>query len=137
MEVVAHYESWTDPDSRIGYNDVLEVHYWGRYPEETSKEIYFLAPWLGTIRFVSLNEREPSGVHYQYAEYFERYSPPDTPTFPWFDAFENRTHVPNGFFEDFLASPVNGAPIAGRLRGWSGSRDAVISNDALDAAGTR
>jgi len=54
-EVVAHYDSWRDPDSQIRYEDVLEVHYWGRYPEPTSREVYHLGKGLGTIRFESKN----------------------------------------------------------------------------------
>ncbi len=132
VEVVAHYDTWRDPDSRIEYEDVLEVHYWGRYPEETSKEIYHLGKWLGTIRFETLNLQEPSRVLYQYAEYFERYTPPEEPTRPWFDPFKNATHVPNGFCEDFLRPPSSGGAVATHLRDWSGTADAVISADAPD-----
>jgi len=132
VEVVAHYDSWQDPDSRIEYEDVLEVHYWGRYPEETSKEIYHLGKWLGTIRFETLNLQEPSRVLYQYAEYFERYTPPEEPTRPWFDPFKSATHVPNGFCEDFLRPPSSGGAVATHLRHWSGTADAVISADAPD-----
>ena len=89
VEIVAHYDSWRDPDSQIRYEDVLEVHYWGRYPEPTSKEVYHLGRGLGTIRFESFNREEPSGVHYQYAESFERYTPPEAPALPWFDPFNN------------------------------------------------
>jgi hypothetical protein len=132
VEVVAHYDTWSDPDSGVEYQDVLEVHYWGRYPEESSKEIYHLARWLGTVRFETLNAREPSGVRYQYARSFERYTPPDQPALPWFDPFRSSTHVPNGFCEDFLLPPSTGAPVATHLRGWTGTADAVISSDAPD-----
>lgn len=132
VEVVDYFETWTDPDSGIEYPDVLEVHYWGRYPDEQSKEIYHLAKWMGTIRFETLNTQEPSGVHYQYAEYFERYTPPDMPSLPWFDPFQNETHVRNGFCEDFLLAPAPGAPADSHLRDWSGTVDAVVANDAPD-----
>jgi len=132
VEIVAHHDTWRDPDSRIEYQDVLEVHYWGRYPEETSKEVYHLGKCFGTIRFETLNVHEPSGVHYQYAEYFEHYTPPEQPALPWFDPFKNTTHVRNGFCEDFLLPPSPGGAVATHLRDWSGSPDAVISTDAPD-----
>jgi len=132
VEVVEHYDAWRDPDSGIEYRDVLEVHYWGRYPEESSKEIYHLGRWLGTIRFETLNADEPSGVRYQYALSFERYTPPDQPALPWFDPFRSATHVPNGFCEEFLLPPSTGAAVATHLRGWAGTPDAVISDDAPD-----
>ena len=111
VELVAHYDSWRDPDSQLLYQDVLEVHYWGRYPEPTSLEVYHLGRGLGTIRFESKNRQEPSGVHYQYAESFERYTPPDAPALPWFDPFNNRTYVRNGFCEDFLIPPAQGGAV--------------------------
>lgn len=132
VEVVDQYETWRDPDSGTEYQDVLEVHYWGRYPEESSKEVYYLGKWLGTIRFETLNVQEPSGVHYQYAESFERYTPPDQPALPWFDPFRSATHVRNGFCEDFLLPPSSGGAVARYLRGWSGTADTVVGNDAPD-----
>ena len=132
VEIVAHYDAWRDPDSQILYEDVLEVHYWGRYPEPTSQEVYHLGRGLGTIRFESFNREEPSGVHYQYAESFEPFTPPDTPVLPWFDPFSNRTYVQNGFCEDFLALPAQGGAVGDYLRGWSGSIDAVITTDGGD-----
>ena len=98
------------------------MHYWGRYPEPTSLEVYHLGKGLGTIRFESKNRQEPSGVHYQYAESFERYTPPDLPALPWFDPFDNRTYVRNGFCEDFLVPPAQGGAVGDYLRGWSGRR---------------
>jgi len=132
VEIVAHHDSWRDPDSQIRYQDVLEVHYWGRYPEPTSREVYHLGKGLGTIRFESFNRQEPSGVHYQYAESFEPFTPPDSPALPWFDPFNNRTYVPNGFCEDFLIPPAQGGAVSDHLRGWSGSTDAVITTDGGD-----
>jgi hypothetical protein len=132
VEVVAHYPSWSDPDSGIEYRDVLEVHYWSRYPDPSSREVYHLAKWLGTIRFETSNSGEPSGVRYQYAEYFERFSPPDQPTLPWFDPFGNATHVPNGFFEDLVQPPEQGGAVGAYMKGWSGSPDAVITTDPPD-----
>ena len=132
VDIVAHHPVWRDPDTRIEYRDVIEVHYWGRYPEETSKEVYHLGRWLGTIRFETLNDQEPSGVQRQYAEYFERYTPPDQPSVPWFDPFNNRTYVRNGYCADFLQPPAQGAPVATYLRDWSGTTDAVITTDAPD-----
>ena len=131
-ELVAHHDAWRDPDSGIEYADVLELHYWGRYPEPTSKEIYHLGRGLGTIRFETLNSGEPSGVRFQYAESFERFSPPELPALPWFDPFKNATYVRNGFCEDFLIAPAQGGAIARYLRGWSGSNDAVITTDGGD-----
>lgn len=128
VEIVAHHDTWQDPDSRIAYTDVLEVHYWGRYPEAASKEVYHLGNGLGTIRFETSNSQEPSGVHYQYAEHFERFTPPDMPALPWVDPFKNATYVHNGFCEDFLVSPLEGGAVAAHLRGWSGSKDAVITS---------
>ena len=132
VEIAAHHDTWRDPDTGIRYEDVLEVHYWGRYPDATSKEVYHLGRGLGTIRFETLNRLEPSGVHYQYAEYFERFTPPDLPELPWVDPFKNATYVRNGFCEDFLASPVEGGAVTAYLRGWSGSADAVITTDGGD-----
>ena len=132
VEIAAHYDAWRDPDTRIQYEDVLEVHYWGRYPDATSKEVYHLGRGLGTIRFETMNRLEPSGVHYQYAEYFERFTPPDVPALPWVDLLKNATHVRNGFCEDFLASPVQGGAVTAYLRGWSGTADAVITTDGGD-----
>ena len=108
------------------------MHYWGRYPEESSREVYHLGKWLGTIRFETLNDQEPSGVHYQYARSFERFTPPDQPAFPCFDPFESATHVPNGYCEDFLLPPSPGGAVATHLRAWSGTVDAVVANDAPD-----
>ncbi len=132
VEIVAHHDSWQDPDSQIRYTDVLEAHYWGRYPEATSREVYHLGNGLGTIRFETFNRQEPSGVHYQYAELFEPFTPPDRPAAPWFDPFKNDTYVPNGFCEDFLVPPVQGGGVADHLRGWRGSNDAVITTDGGD-----
>ena len=47
VEIAAHYDAWRDPDTRIQYEDVLEVHYWGRYPDATSKEVYHLGAGSG------------------------------------------------------------------------------------------
>jgi hypothetical protein len=132
VEIVAHHDTWRDPDSETAYEDVLEVHYWGRYPEATSREVYHLGRGLGTIRFETFNRQEPSGVHYQYAESFERFTPPPLPALPWVDPFHNATYVRNGYFEDFLIPPVQGGAVAPHLRGWSGSADAVITTDGED-----
>lgn len=132
VELVAHYDTWKDPDSQVVYEDVLEVHYWGRHPEPVSREVYHLGRGLGTIRFETFNGHEPSGVRYQYAEYFERFTPPDLPTIPWIDPFHNATHVRNGFCEDFLVAPVEGGTVASHLRGWSGSQGGVITRDQGD-----
>jgi len=132
VEIVAHHDSWRDPDSGIQYADVLEMHYWSRHPEESSREVYHLGNGLGTIRFETLNRREPSGVRLQYAERFERFTPPDVPTLPWFDPFHNATYVPNGFFDGFRLPPRPGGAVTDYLPGWSGSGDAVITTDAPD-----
>jgi len=132
VEIVARHDAWRDPDSRIQYADVLEVHYWGRYPEPTSREVYHLGRGLGTIRFESFNSQEPSGVHLQFAESFEPFSPTDSPALPWFDPFQNATYVGNGFCEDFLLPPVPGGTVTAHLRGWSGTDDAVITTDGGD-----
>ena len=126
VEIVAHHDAWRDPDSQTVYEDVLEVHYWGRYPEADSREVYHLGRGLGTIRFETFNRREPSGVHYQYAESFERFTPPPLPALPWVDPFRNATHVRNGYFEDFLIPPVEGGALArlpARLVGLVRRRD--------------
>jgi hypothetical protein len=137
VEVVAHYDSWQDPTSGLRYEDVLEVHYWGRYPEPQSREVYHLARGLGAVRFETFNSREPSGVHSQFAERFEDYSPPDTPALPWFDPFHNATHVPNGFFEDFIVAPVDGGAVSDHLRDWlASSPDVVIAGADGGEAGT-
>jgi hypothetical protein len=132
VEIVAHHDAWRDPDSGALYTDVLEVSYWGRHPDPVSKEVYHLGRGLGTIRFETKNPLEPSGVRYQYADSFERFRPPDLPTLPWVDPFKNATYVRNGFFEDFKISPVEGGAVTTYLRGWSGSRDAVITADLGD-----
>ncbi len=131
-ELVAHHATWRDPDSGTVYNDVLELHYWGRYPEPESREVYHLGRGLGTIRFESFNRLEPSGVRVQYAERFEMYTQPDLPTLPWYDPFRSETHVRNGFCEDFLLAPVQGGEVARYLRGWAGTDDAVITTDGGD-----
>jgi hypothetical protein len=132
VEIVAHHDTWRDPDSQTVYEDVLEVHYWGRYPEPTSREVYHLGRGLGTIRFETFNRQEPSGVHYQYAQSFERFTPPPAPTLPWMDPFANATHVRNGYFEDFLVPPVEAGAVGTHLRGWSGSPDAAITTNGGD-----
>jgi len=132
VEIVAHHATWSDPDSAIAYEDVLEVHYWGRYPEPASREVYHLGRGLGTIRFETSNHEEPSGVRYQYAEYFERFTPPPLPALPWVDPFHNATHVRNGYFEDFLVPPTEGGAVGAHLRGWSGGADAAITTAAGD-----
>jgi hypothetical protein len=132
VEIVAHYDAWRDPDSGIAYEDVLELHYWGRYPDPMSREVYHLGFGLGTIRFESMNPLEPSGVHYQYAELFERFTPPELPALPWYDPFHSATHVRNGYCEDFLLAPEQGGAVARYLRGWSGTSDAVITTDGGD-----
>jgi hypothetical protein len=129
---VSHFDEWRDPDTGLRYRDVLEVHYWSRHPDEASREIYHLGNGLGTIRFETLSRLEPSGVRYQYAESFERFTPPDQPTLPWFDPFRNATHVHNGFCDDFLLAPVQAGPVDLYLRDWTGSADAVITTDAPD-----
>lgn len=131
-ELVAHYDRWRDPDSGNQYEDVLELHYWGRYPDPASREVYHLGNGLGTLRFETSNAQEPSGVRYQYAEFFERFTPPDLPALPWFDPFKNATYVPNGFFEDFLRVPAEGGPVDRFLRGWSGSPGAVVTTAVGD-----
>ena len=113
------------------------MHYWGRYPEASSREVYHLGRGLGTIRFETFNRQEPSGVHYQFAEYFERFTPPPLPALPWVDPFRNATYVRNGYFEDFLTPPVEGGAVASYLRGWSGSADAVITTDGGDEGASR
>ena len=133
VEVVAHHDAWRDPDSGIRYEDVLEVSYWGRYPAESSKEVYHLGHGLGTIRFETLNRLEPSGVHYQYAESFDRFAPPEEPARPWFDPFDNRTYVPNGYGQDFRVPPGEGGAVGRHLRGWSGSARAEVTTDRGDA----
>jgi hypothetical protein len=132
VELVAHFDAWRDPDTATEYRDVLEVHYWGRHPDPSSREVYHLGRGLGTIRFETPNPAEPSGVRCQYADSFERFTPPDQPTLPWFDPLHNATHVRNGFCEDFLAPPVEGGPVDRHLRGWTGSADAVITTDGPD-----
>ena len=132
VEIVAHHDRWRDPDSGIEYSDVLELHYWGRYPEPTSREIYHLGNGLGTIRFESFNPQEPSGVRYQYAERFEHFTPPETVSLPWYDPFRSATHVRNGFCEDFLIPPAQGGEVGHYLRGWSGSKNAVITTEGGD-----
>ncbi len=132
VQIVAHHDTWRDPDSQIQYTDVLEMHYWGRYPDPNSREIYHLGKGLGTIRFESFNREEPSGVRYQFAERFELFTPTDKPALPWFDPFMNRTFVHNGFCEDFLFAPVQGGAVTHYLRNWSGSADAVITTDGGD-----
>ena len=132
VEIVAHHDSWRDPDTRIEYTDVLEVHYWGRHPDPTSREVYHLGNGLGTIRFETFNSQEPSGVRLQFAELFERFTPADSPALPWFDPFKNTTYVHNGFCEDFLLPPVQGGAVRDHLRGWSGTDEAVITTDAGD-----
>jgi hypothetical protein len=132
VEIVNHFETWRDPDSGIEYPDVLEVHYWGRYPQPSSREVYHLGNGLGTIRFESFNPQEPSGVHLQYAERFEPFTPTDRPGLPWFDPFQNTTYVRNGFCEDFLLPPVQGGAVADHLRGWTGTSGAVITTDGGD-----
>jgi hypothetical protein len=138
VELVAHHDSWQDPTSQLRYEDVLEVHYWGRYPEPQSREVYHLARGLGAVRFETFNSREPSGVHSQFVERFEKYDPPETPALPWFDPFHSATHVRNGFFEDFTAAPVEGGAVGDHVRDWVGSSpDVVITKAGRDEGGGR
>jgi hypothetical protein len=132
VQIIAHHDTFRDPDSGLEYSDVLEVHYWSRYPDASSLEVYHLGRGLGTIRFETFNRLEPSGVHFQFAERFETFSPTDTPTLPWLDPFQNRTYVHNGFCQDFLRLPAQGGAVGEYLRDWSGSVDAVITTDGGD-----
>ena len=132
VQLVAHHDRFRDPDSQIEYTDVLEMHYWSRYPDASSREVYHLGRGLGTIRFETFNRLEPSGVHLQYAQRFEPFTPTDTPAMPWFDPFDNRTFVHNGYCEDFLAPPSQGGAVTAFLRDWLGSTDAVITTDGGD-----
>jgi len=132
LQILAHHDTWRDPDSQIDYPDVLEVAFWSRYPDANSRELYHLGRGLGTIRFETFNRLEPSGVHIQFAERFETFTPPDTPAQPWFDPFNNRTFVHNGYCEDFLVPPAQGGAVKVFLRDWSGSPGAVITTDGGD-----
>ena len=45
VEIAAHHDTWRDPDTRIQYEDVLEVHYWGRYPRGDLERGLSPRPW--------------------------------------------------------------------------------------------
>jgi hypothetical protein len=136
VAVNAHYASWSDPDSGTPWNDVLKITFTvGGRPE-----VYYLANGKGTVRFESGDPNEPSCVSKQYVIAVGNYSP-NEPIRPWYDPFKNTTFVSNGFFEDTLTTPSNGAgPIDSYERSWSGSAghgtptvyDVVVSNDAGD-----
>jgi hypothetical protein len=132
VELIAHHERFRDPDSGIEYDDVLEVHYWPAYPLPEVREVYHLGKGLGTVRFETFNRDEPSRVHVQFAEDFETFTPTATPALPWFDPFQNRTFVHNGFCEDFLEPPEPGGAVGDFLRDWTGTPDAVITTDGGD-----
>jgi hypothetical protein len=130
VAVQAHFATWTDPDSGTQWSDVLKVLYTiGNRPET-----YYLANSIGTVRFESGDPNEPSCVIKQYATDVLSYTQSASPLRPWYDPFSNNTYAPNGFFEDFLLTPVNGgAPLASYERSWSGnSADVVLTNDAGD-----
>jgi hypothetical protein len=71
-------------------------------------------------------------VHYQYAEYFERFTPPPLPVLPWVDPLPQRDSRAQRVLRGLPIPPVQGGAVASYLRGWSGSPDAVITTDGGD-----
>lgn len=133
LKVDAHYENYEDPESALPWNDVLKVTFWSRgteqEPDPKSRETYYLAKGMGTVRFETSND-DPSGVLRQYALSFESQAP-SSPAIPWFDPFKNRSFVPNGFFEDRVSTPASEGPVSTHLQSWSGSSDDVVITRAF------
>ena len=70
-------------------------------------------------------------MHYQYAELFEPFTPPDRPAVPWFDPFKNDTYVPT------VSARTSSATRPGRRvsplpAGLAGLHRAVITTDGGD-----
>ncbi|HEV2852193.1 MAG TPA: hypothetical protein VHC97_05255 [Thermoanaerobaculia bacterium] len=131
LEVNAHYDTWTLPETGVTYSDVLQVTFWSDKNVPASREVYYLANGKGTIRFESSNNGEPSGVRVSWATSFVNKAV-NAPSLPWFDPFQNTTFVPNGFFQD-ITSGVNGGLVSTYMRSWSGiSNDVVITTDGTD-----
>lgn len=135
LEINAHFDTWQDPNTGLTWSDVLQMTFWSNYSASNpnqSKELYYLAKGLGTIHFETLNQDEPSCVHYQYATSFQNITP-QSPNLPWFDPFKNTAFVPNSFMEDFVRTPVNGGAIGTYLRSWAGtSPDVVVTTDGTN-----
>lgn len=131
LEINAHYNTWTLPETGVTYSDVLKVTFWSDKNVAASKEVYHLANGKGTIHFVSSNSGEPSGVEKSWATSFGNKAY-NAPTLPWFDPFQNTNFVPNGFFQN-ITSQVNGGLVSTYLTSWSGnSGDVVITTDGTD-----
>lgn len=140
LEVNAHYTSYTLPETGVTYSDVLKVTFYSDKSNPNSKEVYHLARGKGTIRFVSSNSAEPSGIKKAWAVSFTNKSV-GTPRIAWYDPFYVsggvKTAALNGLFED-RTSGVNGAPVNSALPSWDSlSADGVITTDAptLSSAG--
>jgi hypothetical protein len=123
VKVIDHYASWAntlDPNGTV-WNDVLYVQYQQVCQGGTITEQYWLAKGVGTIAFITDNSREPSHVKTQYA----LPSPAlqdcanQPPLVPWYDPFNWRTHVDNGFFENPVTA-AGGAPLSSHTTAWTG-----------------
>jgi hypothetical protein len=91
------YDEWTIPETGATYSDVIQMTFWSDETRPESKEVYHLARGKGTIRFMSSNSGEPSGVRTAWAVEFSTKTI-DDPTTPWFEVFkkeENRANKPD------------------------------------------
>ena len=72
IEFNEHYEQWTLPETGVSYDDVIKISFWSDAHRPESKEVYHLARGKGTIRFVSSNRGEPSGVRIMWTVGFDK-----------------------------------------------------------------
>lgn len=88
MEINNHFHNWILPETGVSYEDVIEVTFWSDANNPSSKEIYHLAKGKGTVRFVSSNKGEPSGVRTAWAVQFGK-KEITKPSTPWYPVFGN------------------------------------------------
>ena len=88
IEINSHYDNWILPETGVSYEDVIEVTFWSDAKNPSSKEVYHLARGKGTIRFVSSNQGEPSGVRTCWAIEFRK-NVITKPSTPWYPVFGN------------------------------------------------
>jgi hypothetical protein len=89
LELNKHYETWTLPETGVSYDDVIKISFWSDSNRPQSKEVYHLARGQGTIRFITFNKGEPSGVRAAWTVEFRKKNI-NKPITPWFDIFEEK-----------------------------------------------
>ena len=108
MEFNEHYEQWTLPETGVSYDDVIKISFWSDANIPESKEVYHLARGKGTIRFVSSNRGEPSGVRIMWTVGFDKKNI-DRPTTPWFGFFDKKDKRAN-LTSDAIRQPADRPP---------------------------